>query len=94
MVDGNKVHFNKPFTGTLTFTLTAGESTAELEVDCKVTSVVNGVTTVESEAGVVKKEYFTTSGVKVDAPKAGEKAVYVVVKTYKDGSKKSEKVVL
>lgn len=94
VVDGNKVHFNKPFTGTLTFTLTAGESTAELEVDCKVTSVVNGVTTVESEAGVVKKEYFTTSGVKVAAPKAGEKAVYVVVKTYKDGSKKSEKVVL
>lgn len=91
-VDGNRVHFNKPFTGTLTFTLTAGESTGELRVDCKVVNVVTAVSAAETEAGVVKKEYFTASGMRVEAPKAGEKAVYVVVKTYKDGSTKTEKV--
>ena len=94
VINGNSVHFNKPFTGALTFTITSGEAAVDLEVDCKVESVVNGITTVDQETGVVKKEYFTTSGVKVASPKAGEKAVYVVVKTYKDGSKKTEKVIL
>ena len=82
-VNGNKVSFTKAFTGTLTLTLAAGEQTRDFTFDCKV-----------DETAVVKKEYFTTSGVRVANPKAGDSTVYVVVKTYKDGSRKTVKVVL
>lgn len=93
-VSGNKVSFTKAFTGTLTLTLAAGEQTRDLTFDCKVDETAVGIDTIDSDEDVVKKEYFTTSGVRVANPKAGDSTVYVVVKTYKDGSRKTAKVVL
>ena len=93
-VNGNKVSFTKAFTGTLTLTLAAGEQTRDLTFDCKVDETAVGIDTIDSDEDVVKNEYFTTSGVRVANPKAGDSTVYVVVKTYKDGSRKTAKVVL
>ena len=93
VVDGNKVHFNRPFTGELILTLTSGNSVHEISVDCDVKNPTTAINTVETEDGLIKKEYFSASGVKVTQPKAGGKSVYVVVKTYSDGTQKVVKEV-
>ncbi len=93
VLDGNWIHFTKPFTGELTITMTCGTYTDEITLNCKVEETSTGIDTANSEAGVVKAEYYTTSGVRVAAPKADGKSVYVVVKTYKDGSRKTVKLV-
>ncbi len=91
--DGNWVHFKKPYTGNVVFTVKSGEAVVNIEVQCKVTEISTGIDTSTTEANVVKTEYYTTSGVRVAEPKADGKSVYVVVKTYKDGSRKTVKEV-
>ena len=93
VVDGNKIHFNRPFTGELILTLTLGNSVHEISVDCDVKNPTTVINTVETEDGLIKNEYFSASGVKVAKPKAGGKSVYVVVKTYSDGTQKVVKEV-
>ena len=84
-IDGNSVTFTEPFTGTLTMTATAGEATATTELTCAVTTVgVNG--TLEGTRQVTSAHYYTLDGVEVTAPADGQRAIYIVRRTYSDGT--------
>lgn len=86
VVNGNEIQFWKPFTGELVVTATAGESSNTTVFNCKV-SVISGVGSIGDNGKVVVDEvFYNTAGAKVAKPQGGEKAVYVVVKTYNDGT--------
>lgn len=74
--------------------MASGTCTYNVTIDCKVSQISTGIDTSVAEDGVVKTEYYTTAGVRVATPKADGKSVYVVVKTYKDGSRKTVKLVM
>lgn len=86
VIEGNLVRFTAPFTGDLVITATAGNASVEYEIPCAVKTVgVDGIT--DGGKVVVKEVFYNAAGVEVAKPEAGsDKAVYVVVKTYDDGT--------
>lgn len=86
VVNDNEIQFWKPFTGELTVSVTSGSYTLETTFKCNVTSV-GGVDSLNDNGKVVvNEEFYNAAGAKVAKPENGAKAVYVVVKTYDDGT--------
>ena len=85
-INGNNANFTENYTGTLTMTATCGEATATTELTCAVTTVgISSATSGETRT-VVAEKLYTTSGAQAAQPTDGKKAIYIVVRTYDDGS--------
>ena len=70
----------------MTVSVTSGSYTLETTFKCNVTSV-GGVDSLNDNGKVVvNEEFYNAAGAKVAKPENGAKAVYVVVKTYDDGT--------
>lgn len=101
IVIGNEVKFSKPFTGTLNVTANATSDITEdpatvsktitLTCDVKEASGINDVNA--DGKTVVNEVFYNVAGVEVAEPAKGEKAVYIVVKTYDDGTTETVKEV-
>lgn len=86
VIDGGIVAFAEPFTGTLTMKATCGDAFVEHMIPCDI-KVISGVDNIGANGKeVVNEEFYNVSGIKVAGPTDGEKAVYIVVKTYDDGT--------
>ena len=84
-VTGNVATFTASYTGTLTMTATSGDASASTDIDCDV--VVSGVSdALGSAAKVVDEKFYSISGTPVARPAEDARAVYIVVKTYDDGT--------
>ena len=85
-IDGNAVTFGETFEGTLTMTATAGDVSVATYLTCDVS--VSGVGTVTDGDGrtIASERYFTPSGAEVIEPQGDATAIYIVVRTYTDGS--------
>ena len=84
-IDGNNVTFSESFSGTLTMTATSGDVSVATELTCDV--VVSGITGITGTAReVVSERFYTVGGAQVAEPADGQKAIYIVVKTYSDGT--------
>ena len=100
-ISGNQVAFTKPFAGKLVVTAKATsnlteeptEVTKQFTLNCNVTEVsgINGVN--KDGKTVVKEVFYNISGVEVAEPAKGDKAIYIVVKTYDDGTTETVKEV-
>lgn len=100
-VNGNEVKFTKPFTGTLKVTAKATSNLTEdpeevsktFTLTCDVKEV-SGINDVNGDGKTVVNEvFYNVAGVEVAEPAKGEKAVYIVVKTYDDGTTETVKEV-
>ena len=84
-IDGNDVTFSESYNGTLTMTATSGDVSVATLLTCDVeVSGVSSVTGASRE--VVSEEFYTISGSRAAAPADGARAIYIVVKTYQDGT--------
>ena len=91
-IDGNNVTFSESYSGTLTMTATSGDFSVATELTCNV--VVSGIETLsEDDRTVVGEKFYTTSGAQVAEPTEGARAIYIVVKSYSDGTTEAVKEV-
>ena len=92
-VSDNNATFTQVYTGTLTMTATAGDYAVDTELTCNVTTV--GISEVASDEAreVVAEKFYTVSGQQVAEPTEGARAIYIVVKTYDDGTTEAVKEV-
>lgn len=83
--DGNTATFTETVNGTITLTATCGDASATTEITCNVE--VEGINDVlDSAREVVSEEFYTVSGTQVAEPSEDAKAIYIIVKTYDNGS--------
>lgn len=88
-IEGNKATFTEAYSGTATLTATAGDAVAVTELTCSVTEPgVDGIQATGAESRtVVDERLYTPAGALVAQPAAGtSKSVYIVVRTYDDGT--------
>ena len=92
-VSGNTATFTEAYTGTLVMTATCGDAVATTELTCEVTNV--GVADICDDNGrsITAERFYTTSGVEVAEPYGGMKTVYIVVRSYSDGTIETAKEV-
>ena len=92
-VSDNNATFTQVYTGTLTMTATAGDYAVDTQLTCNVTTV--GISEVASDEAreVVAEKFYTVSGQQVAEPTEGARAIYIVVKTYDDGTTEAVKEV-
>ena len=84
-IDGNNVTFSESFSGTLTMTATSGNVSVATELTCNVSlSGISDIT--DASLDVVSEKFYTVSGVEAAEPTDDTKAIYIVVRTYSDGS--------
>lgn len=90
---GNTASFTDAFSGKIKVTASAGKFSKEYELQASVLS--SGIGEI-GDAGleVVSSRYFNVGGIEVAEPSAADGNVYVVVRTFSDGSVKVEKVVM
>ena len=90
-IDGGQVTFPDTFEGTLIMTATVGAASATTELTCYVG--VDGVadTTTDSRRTLVEEKFYTVGGQQVAQPADGQKAIYIVVRAYDDGSREVDK---
>lgn len=85
-IEGNKVTFTKTYSGNLTMTITCGEASQSTKLTCYVKEL-DGIDGIGSDGReIVEEHFYNTSGVEVSNPDGGSKAVYIVVRTYDDGT--------
>lgn len=84
--DGTRVRFNKAYIGPMTLTARLGDlaRTFSLNVDNP-----TGVDEVDG-AEILTEQYYTLDGVRIPAPTAA--GIYVVTRTYTDGTRRTSKV--
>ena len=83
--DGNTATFTATVDGTVTLTATCGEASATTEVTCSVE--VEGIDGVSGDMReVVTEKCYNISGIQVAEPGDDVKAIYIVVRTYNDGT--------
>ena len=92
-VSGNTATFTEAYTGILVMTATCGDAVATTELTCEVTNV--GVADICDDNGrsITAERFYTTSGVEVAEPYGGMKTVYIVVRSYSDGTTETAKEV-
>ena len=91
-IDGNNVTFSESFSGTLTMTATCGDVSVATELTCNVT--VTGVSDITGASReVVSETFYNLAGAPVAEPAEDSKAVYIVVRTYSDGTSEAVKEV-
>ena len=71
-------------------TASAGELTREFEINCDKEDA--GVEGVDGSRTVVKEVWYNTNGVQVPEPSFRDGAVYMVIRTYDDGTMETLKV--
>ena len=90
---GNAAAFTQTYTGQLTLTATCGDVSVVTELNC--VNAIGGVGGVAGVAGgdraIVAERYYTASGSPVAKPAGGPKAIYIVVRTYDDGTSQTVK---
>ena len=92
-ISGNNATFTETYTGSLVMTATSGDVSVSTTLTCNVTTV--GISSLESDAArtVVGEKFYTTGGAQVAEPAEDSKAIYIVVKTYDDGTTETVKEV-
>ena len=85
-IDDNVAYFTESYTGTLTMTATCGEASVSTELTCVATTT--GIQDIGNDSGrtVVDETFYTPSGAQVAQPDNNAKAIYIVVRTYDDGT--------
>ena len=78
------------FVGKAVLTASAGELTREFEINCDKEDA--GVEGVDGSRTVVKEVWYNTNGVQVPEPSFRDGAVYMVIRTYDDGTMETLKV--
>ncbi|MGM9829936.1 MAG: hypothetical protein ACI30C_07860 [Muribaculaceae bacterium] len=89
-ITGNDAVFTKPYTGELEVTVTCEEFSNTITLVCDKASGVDGITAGKT---VTKEVYYNVQGVEVPAPAPGVSAVYMVVRTFDDGTTETVKVI-
>ena len=85
-INGNSVTFTEPFTGTIILTATSGDVSLSTTLTCAVTTVgIQGIS--GNGRTLVEEQFYTPSGTRVAEPANGQKAIYIVVKNYSDGTR-------
>ena len=73
-------------------TATSGDVSVATELTCNVT--VTGISDITGGGReVVEERFYTPSGAQVAEPAEGSKAIYIVVKSYSDGTTETVKEV-
>ena len=90
-VYGNEACFTGAYTGEVVMTATCGEASALTTLYCDIAE--SGIAGVDDGREVVDETFYTPSGVQVAEPTQGQKAIYIVVKVYSDGSTETVKEV-
>ena len=86
---GTNAMFSKDeFIGKATLTATAGELTRTFEINCDKKA---GVGDIVEDKVIVKEVYYNTYGVEVPEPDGKDGNVYIVVRTYDDGTSETLK---
>ncbi len=80
---------DREYIGKATLTATVGDLTRTFEILCNKKSA--GVSAVYSEKVVVKEVYYNVSGIEVSKPVSHDGNVYMIVRTYDDGTTATEK---
>ena len=89
-IDGNNVTFSESYSGTLTMTATSGNVSVATELTCNV--VVSGISDITGgDREMVEERFYNLSGAQIAEPEDGAKAIYIVVKTYDDGTSEAVK---
>lgn len=79
--------------GKVRITASAGELSKVYEIQASV--IASGIGDIDGEElDVVSSRYFNVSGIEVAEPSVADGNVYVVVRTFSDGSVKVEKMVM
>ena len=88
--DGNTATFTETVNGTVTLTATCGDASATTELTCNVE--VDGISSITGNGlEVVSEKFYNLAGAQVAEPMDDTKAIYIVVKTYNDGTVKPVK---
>ncbi len=85
----NAMFDDREYVGKATLTATASDLTRTFEILCNKKSA--GVSAVYSEKVVVKEVYYNVSGIEVPKPVSHDGNVYMIVRTYDDGTTATEK---
>lgn len=89
----NTATFTDAFSGKVRITASAGELSKVYEIQASV--IASGIGDIDGEElDVVSSRYFNVSGIEVAEPSVADGNVYVVVRTFSDGSVKVEKMVM
>ena len=88
--DGNTVTFTESIDGTVTLTATAGELSRDTEIYCCV-EVVGIEDTGRDNRTLVGERFYTPTGLQVADPTGNARAIYIIVKTYDDGTTETVK---
>ena len=90
--DGNAATFTETVDGTVTLTATCGDVSVTTEITCDVE--VEGINDVmENTLEVVEERFYNLAGAQVAEPEDDARAIYIVVKTYSDGTTETVKEV-
>ena len=85
-VSYNRAWFTEAYSGSLTMLATAGNASAATGLTCNVTQA-DGIEAVDEDGRrVVDEVFFTPDGLRVAAPAGDTRSVYIIVKTYDDGT--------
>ena len=84
--NGNVVTFSATCQGTLTLTATAGDVSVSTCLDCDIDA--GGVAAAQDGGNryVVNERIYTLDGVQISSSSANPSAIYIIVKTFNDGS--------
>ena len=87
-IDGNTAAFGESFSGTLTMTATSGDVSVETTLVCEVEVETTGISNIEDlTEGVVNEKIYTVDGKALNTVPSGQgKAVYIVKRTYSNGT--------
>ena len=90
--DGNAATFTETVDGTVTLTATCGDVSVTTEITCDVEGEgINDV--MENTLEVVEERFYNLAGAQVAEPEDDARAIYIVVKTYSDGTTETVKEV-
>ena len=91
-VYSNVAYFSQTYTSELVMTAHCGEALASTTLTCNVDE--SGISSIDIDDAktVVSEKFYTTSGLLVgDAPADSQKAIYIVVRTFSDGTTETVK---
>ena len=95
--DGDSATFTQTVQATVTLTATCGEVSVDTQLTCDVEVEVgdeDGVSVVGDDSRtVVSEKFYSVSGSDTTVPADGQKAIYIVVRTYDDGTTEAVKEV-
>lgn len=91
-IEGNTASFTESYSGELTMTATSGSVSATTVLNCD--AAVMGINAAAADSReIVDEKLYTAAGTRVAQPADGHKAIYIVVRTYSDGTTEAVKEV-